>query len=98
VSPAKSFQPIERTHSTAYISSTSVKREQYKPTETANAGTIHDAYKLTVGMKIAHPRFGTGVITEIDAANPTGARIIVNFSNIDIKTLLLKFAKFTIIE
>jgi hypothetical protein len=49
-------------------------------------------------MKIAHPRFGTGVITEIDAANPTGARIIVNFSNIDIKTLLLKFAKFTIIE
>jgi DNA helicase-2/ATP-dependent DNA helicase PcrA len=61
-------------------------------------GQVHDAYELKLGMKIAHNRFGTGVITQIDATNPTGPRIVVNFNNLDFKTLLLKFAKFTIIE
>jgi DNA helicase-2/ATP-dependent DNA helicase PcrA len=60
--------------------------------------TIHDIQDLAVGMKIEHSRFGRGVITTIDAVNPTGPRIVVNFNNVDYKTLLLKFAKFTIIQ
>ena len=49
-------------------------------------------------MTIDHPRFGRGAITSIDAANPSGARIVVNFNNVDFKTLLLKFARFTIVD
>jgi DNA helicase-2/ATP-dependent DNA helicase PcrA len=60
--------------------------------------TVHDIQDLAVGMKIEHSRFGRGVITTIDAVNPTGPRIVVNFNNVDYKTLLLKFAKFTIIQ
>jgi DNA helicase-2/ATP-dependent DNA helicase PcrA len=59
---------------------------------------VHQTSELEVGMTIEHNRFGRGVITEIDAQNPSGPRIIVNFNNIDFKTLLLKFAKFTIIQ
>ena len=59
---------------------------------------LHSADSLAVGMTIDHPRFGRGAITSIDAANPSGARIVVNFNNVDFKTLLLKFARFTIVD
>jgi DNA helicase-2/ATP-dependent DNA helicase PcrA len=64
----------------------------------SSVGDVHQTSELEVGMTIEHNRFGRGVITEIDAQNPSGPRIIVNFNNIDFKTLLLKFAKFTIIQ
>lgn len=59
---------------------------------------VHDVSKLKVGTLIEHNRFGRGVITSIDAENPTGARIVVNFNNVEYKTLLLRFARFTVIE
>lgn len=57
---------------------------------------IHEASELSTGMKIEHERFGRGTIKEIDtsSANP---RIVVQFSSLDTKTLLLKFAKFNIL-
>jgi DNA helicase-2/ATP-dependent DNA helicase PcrA len=64
----------------------------------AAAGMMHSAQELSIGMQIEHNRFGRGTITEIDADNPSGPRIIVNFSSVEFKTLLLKFAKFTIIQ
>lgn len=60
--------------------------------------TGHDVKELTVGMHIEHNRFGRGVITSIDADNPQGARIVVNFDNVSMRTLLLKFARFAIIR
>lgn len=57
---------------------------------------MHSPGQLRPGMKIEHPRFGAGTIQNIDteSADP---RITVMFSNVDVKTLLLKFAKFKII-
>ncbi len=62
------------------------------------SGEVHTAADLRVGMTIEHSRFGKGEILEIDTNTPNGHRIKVNFNKIDIKTLLLKFAKFNIID
>ncbi len=62
------------------------------------SGTLHTADELTPGMTIEHSRFGRGRIIEVDATNSAGARIKVDFKNIEIKILLLKFARFTIID
>lgn len=59
--------------------------------------TLHNVSDLTVGMKIEHPRFGSGEITNIDTVS-ADPRITVNFSNVETKTLLLKFARFNIIS
>lgn len=58
---------------------------------------IHTANQLSEGMKINHSKFGSGQIKTIDN---TGAdsKVIVRFDNVGEKTLLLKFAKFEIIQ
>lgn len=58
--------------------------------------TQHTSAELKTGMKIRHQRFGDGIIEDIDTSN-ADHRIRVRFSNVDTKTLLLKFAKFTIL-
>lgn len=70
-----------------------------EPAATAS-GTfgLHTEAELSIGMKIEHERFGIGTIEEIDAPSPDKARIIVKFSNLEIKTLLLRFARFKITE
>lgn len=60
--------------------------------------TLHTAGELHPGMGIFHPRFSQGIIKEVDAAHPMGARITVEFSEEGEKTLLLKFAKFVITD
>lgn len=51
---------------------------------------------LQVGTKIRHQRFGEGVVRKIE--DVSGSEVItVDFGNIGIKKLLLKYAKFTII-
>lgn len=57
----------------------------------------HNVAELHEGMNIEHERFGKGVIEEIDTAG-TKPRIVVRFSNLDTKTLLLQFARFKIYE
>lgn len=57
---------------------------------------VHDAGELAQGMAIEHERFGLGTIEELDLSG-VNARIVVKFSNLEIKTLLLKFARFKII-
>ncbi len=63
---------------------------------TATGTGLHTASELKVGMEIEHSRFGHGVITEIDTGS-LDHKIRVQFSNVDSKVLLLKFAKFTIL-
>ncbi len=58
---------------------------------------LHTPEELNVGMKIVHERFGAGTILEVDTS-ASNARIVVQFKNLDTKTLLLKFAKFKIIN
>lgn len=57
----------------------------------------HISSELAVGMKIEHQRFGEGTILEIDKSQPDH-KIVVDFSNVQQRTLLLKFARFKIVE
>lgn len=65
------------------------------PSNTAPFG-LHGLGELTVGMKITHPTYGPGTIIELKPTD-LGDRIIVTFERDgSTRTLLLKFAKFTI--
>lgn len=71
------------------------KRSQ-TPSTTHGESTFQ-ASQLSVGMDIRHSRFGKGTITEVDGNNPGGARIKVRFDTGETKTLMLAFARFTIL-
>ena len=58
--------------------------------------TIHNAEELAVGMRIQHNRFGSGMITEVDSS--LNSKIMADFGDVGVKTLLLKFAKFKILK
>lgn len=66
------------------------------PRGSSGGECLHFASELLVGMDIQHSRFGRGRIVDIDTSQPD-ARIRVKFENIEVKTLLLKFAKFKIL-
>lgn len=77
-------------------------RPRVAPSVTPSAGnnsehSIHASGELSVGMNIEHPRFGRGVISALDTSG-VDHKITVTFSNVDTKVLLLKFAKFKILE
>lgn len=48
-------------------------------------------------MRIEHAKFGMGTIVNVDNSGPD-ARITVEFDSTDSRTLMLKFAKFAIVE
>lgn len=60
---------------------------------------VHTPGELTAGMRIHHPRFGTGTVAGIMAEGGVGPRIMVEFDNDDTpqRVLLLKYAKFAIL-
>lgn len=57
--------------------------------------TLHSVDEVAEGMEILHERFGRGKITAIDN-DPTGAKIVVLFANVEQRKLMLKYAKFQI--
>ncbi len=57
--------------------------------------TLHSVDEVAEGMEILHERFGRGRITAIDN-DPTGAKIVVLFANVEQRKLMLKYAKFQI--
>ena len=56
----------------------------------------HSAGELKEGMKIRHDKFGIGIIESIGAISGEPS-ISVDFNNVGIKRLLLRFAKFDIL-
>ena len=58
---------------------------------------VHTSDSLTLGMTIEHQRFGRGKITSIDTSAPDH-KITVEFKNVQVRVLLLKFARFKIIS
>lgn len=61
----------------------------------ASTGIIHRADELEAGMKIQHSKFGNGTILEVIESG--GEQMIkVEFDNLGIKRLMLRFAKFAI--
>ena len=63
----------------------------------AGAYSTHTAGELAENMRIEHAKFGPGTIVNIDNSGPD-ARVTVKFDSTDTRTLMLKFAKFTIVE
>lgn len=58
----------------------------------------HSLAEVSEGMKIEHPKFGLGVITEI-SRNGADSRIKVEFgASAEERILMLKFAKFAIVD
>ena len=56
-----------------------------------------DTSGLKSGMRVEHPKFGYGTVTEMDrdGSNPKAK---VEFENFGMKTLLLTFAKLRIVN
>ncbi len=62
-----------------------------------STGAVHDGKSLRVGQSILHERFGKGKISEIEGIEGN-CTITVDFENSGTKKLLLKFAKFNLID
>lgn len=88
--------PSRRTVPNQTISMPSTLKQTSQASADRN-GTAVKASSLREGMRIEHSRFGTGVITAIDTSHADD-RITVAFDNTGIKVLLLKFARFNILE
>ncbi|MBR9999238.1 MAG: UvrD-helicase domain-containing protein [Cyclobacteriaceae bacterium] len=57
--------------------------------------TASDTSSLSTGMKVEHPKFGYGVVVEMDEEG-ANRKAKVKFDNFGVKTLLLTFAKLKI--
>ncbi len=69
-----------------------LKRTNYRPPEDF---TPSDTSGLSAGMKVEHPKFGYGKVTNIDESGPN-RKAKVYFDDFGEKTLLLSFAKLRI--
>lgn len=72
----------------------SVSRATSSASVSASASSIPD---ISVGSRIQHDRFGNGVITAIEGKG-IDTKATVSFENVGVKQLLLRFAKFRIVE
>lgn len=70
----------------------------YKQSDSNSPYTLHSLSELSAGMNIMHSKFGKGTIESIDS-NDIGDIIFVKFDNEPTtKKLLLKFARFNILD
>lgn len=75
-------------------------RSRFRPAGSRDASTsrpVDSHGDLRVGTVIEHLKFGRGTITAIDTS-ADDVRVTVSFNESGVKTLLLKFAKFTIVQ
>lgn len=68
-----------------------------RPVASTPAGpSLQSNGTLSVGMRVAHERFGKGTIEALEGTGDS-AKARVNFDNAGSKNLLLKFARLTVI-
>lgn len=60
-------------------------------------GVSQKLSQLTIGTRIAHERFGEGTVVGIEGRDDS-AKVRVDFKQAGVKNLLVKFARFTIVE
>lgn len=88
-------------HSPVYRSAEAAAPRIQQPRPASSSAPIpdaahHTAAELEPGMEIEHNRFGKGRILDVDTSQPD-AKIRVKFDNVDVKTLLLRYAQFKIL-
>lgn len=75
-----------------------VKTAAQSAGEPSQAGTVaKDVPNVSVGTRILHERFGSGVVTAIEGKG-IDSKATVDFQNVGVKQLLLRFAKFKIAD
>ncbi len=86
----KSFvSSMKRTMSTQPIQKSTYKPSaDFKPSDTSS---------LEEGMKVEHPKFGFGLVLQMDTSGPD-RKAKISFNDFGEKTLLLSFAKLKILE
>lgn len=93
--------PTSRSSRPSYAVAAGFSSPKKRVTDISGTGSgikaQHSASDLKIGMTIEHPKLGVGKVTAI--GNVSGEEsITVDFGNIGIKKLLLRFAKFKIIN
>ncbi|AOH35990.1 DNA helicase II [Luteimonas sp. JM171] len=68
-----------------------VSRPMHSPSPRRGHAIIDDSAGFTIGQSVAHTKFGTGVITDIEGAG-AHARVQVNFDEAGSKWLVLAYA------
>ncbi|MCQ2059859.1 MAG: exodeoxyribonuclease V subunit gamma [Bacteroidaceae bacterium] len=68
-----------------------------RQTDTVNEYKLLTASQLSVGMRVEHDRFGTGVVLSVEGSGDS-TKVIIRFDAMGQKTLLLKFARLAIIK
>jgi len=73
------------------------KRKMVRPHTPSPDFKPSDTTGLKAGMRVEHPKFGYGVVTEMDR-DGSNMKAKVEFENFGLKTLLLTFAKLRIVN
>lgn len=87
-SSAPTPRPIDRTQ----FRRVEKPKSDFAPNRATSSNATPDG-QYTVGMRIAHDRFGKGVIKEIIGTRQEDIRLRIEFASQGEKTLLLKFAR-----
>ena len=94
----KSYKSVSRNEQYGRLINPEVRRPGFGSQSTTSCGgQTHSVSELSVGMRIKHDRFGEGVIRAI-AGDGANNAIIVEFNSLGEKKLLLKFARFDIVD
>ncbi|MDE6527561.1 MAG: UvrD-helicase domain-containing protein [Muribaculaceae bacterium] len=91
-----SGKPLRHSNASGRWQPASVPTATHSSPATGGEFSLHTIEEVAPGMEIMHERFGRGKITDIDP-EPTGAKIVVLFSNVEQRKLMLKYAKFKIL-
>lgn len=87
----------ENTQASKRVTFANIAKPQAVSNEQSSEYTVHSLKELSEGLQIEHSRFGNGVISKIDATTPD-TKITVQFNNAESKVLLIKFARFKILN
>ena len=96
--PARPQAPAPSPATTVRPAASSAPKPKANAPATAEGHCTHAAVELSEGQRINHPNFGLGIIRRIDTSMADD-RVVVEFSATGTRrTLLLKFARFTILS
>ena len=87
-------KPLQQTEQKKFVKVAKPQNNQTGPTQ---GNTPAEIAAIKIGMKVAHAKFGTGKVLQIEGSG-NDAKAIIFFENVGQKQLMLKFAKLTIIE
>ena len=95
-SATSSFQPSRTSATSSFQQAGSSDFRPSSPSQTAPSSASASA-PLTVGSRILHSRFGKGTVKKMEGSGD-GMKATIEFDVVGTKQLLLKYAKYAVIE